>query len=57
MTTAKNNVLLGYNMKICIYWGELTFIGKKIKIWWGGGGGGEGSLLAVGGGEGNERIF
>ena len=44
MTTAKNNVLQGYNMKIFIYWGELTFRGKEIKIWWRAGGG-------------NERIF
>ena len=31
-------------MKIFIYWGELTFRGKEIKIWWRAGGG-------------NERIF
>ena len=52
MTTAKNNVLLGYNMKICIYWGELTFIGQKIKIWWGGGG--RGGESTGGGGRGRE---
>ena len=30
----KVTFLLGYILKIVIYWGELTFCGEEIKFWW-----------------------
>ena len=32
MTTAKNDILLGHNLQIVIYWGKLTFGGGNKNL-------------------------
>ena len=55
MTTAKNVVLLGYNLKIVIYWGGWFLVGGEgDKIWWGESTGGD--FFRWGGG-GNEKML